>query len=66
MSELIFIANKIAPPGSGVYRSWDCSRVDCVLVEAIEIPPSGSGVNNSRECSPMLTLIVKKILVVPG
>ena len=49
VSELIFIANKIAPPGSGVYRSWDCSRVDCVLVEANEIPPSGSGVNNCVE-----------------
>ena len=35
MSVLTFIANKIAPTGSGVDRSRDCSRVDRVLVEAL-------------------------------
>ena len=33
MSVLTPIANKIAPSGSGVDSSWDCSRMDRVLVD---------------------------------
>ena len=33
MSVLTPIANRITPSGSGIDNSWDCSRVDCVLVD---------------------------------
>ena len=33
MSVLTPIANKIAPSGSGVDSSWDCSRVDHILFD---------------------------------
>ena len=35
MSFLTLIAMEIAPIGSGVDKSWDCSSVDCVLVETL-------------------------------
>ena len=61
MSRLTKIANKIAPIGSGIDSSRDCSRVDCVLVETLinsllvslltlianKIVHSGSGVDSS-------------------
>ena len=65
MSLWTSIANKIAPIGSGVDCSLDCSCVDRFLVEALinlllvsvltqianEIAPSGSGVDSLRDCS---------------
>ena len=33
MAVLTLIANEIAPSGSGVDGSWECSRVDCVLFD---------------------------------
>ena len=35
MSVLTSMAKEIVPNGSGVDSSRDCSRVDCVLVEAL-------------------------------
>ena len=60
MSVLTLIANKIAPNGSGVDSSRDCSHVDHVLVETLincllvsvltpianKIAPIGSGVDS--------------------
>ena len=32
------IATDISPSGSGVDSSWDCSLVDCVLVDGRVVP----------------------------
>jgi len=65
VSELTSNANKITQSGSGVDCSWDCSRVDCVLFEALinlllvpemtknanKIAQSGSGFDSSQDYS---------------
>ena len=82
MSELTSNANKITQSGSGVDCSWDCSRVDCALFEALinlllvpemtknanKIAQSGSGFDSSQDYSSVDCVLfdIYSGQVVPG